>query len=51
MTSPQERQLREWRQNTKREHDTRFPKGEKHLQMDGNMYEDWIDTIGSPQHF
>jgi hypothetical protein len=31
MTSPQERQLREQSQGVKREHDIRFPKGEKHL--------------------
>jgi hypothetical protein len=50
MTSPQERQLREQRQKVKKEHDTRFLEGEKHLQMDGDIYEDWMDTIGSSHH-
>jgi len=49
MSSPQERQLREQRQ--KRKHDTRFPNGEEHLHMDGDIYENWMDTIRSPQHF
>jgi hypothetical protein len=43
--------MREQRQKVKREHDTRFLKGEEHLQMDGDVYEDWMDTIGNPQHF
>jgi hypothetical protein len=51
MTSPQERQLREQRQKVKKEHDTMFLEGEEHLQMDGDIYEDWMDTIGSSHHF
>jgi len=35
----------------KREHDTRFPKDEEHLHFNGDTYDDWIETIGSPQHF
>jgi len=35
----------------KKEHDTRFPKDEEHLHLDGDTYEDWMETIGSPQHF
>jgi hypothetical protein len=42
--------MREQRQKVKREHYTRFLKGEEHLQMDGDVYEDWMDTIGNPQH-
>jgi hypothetical protein len=30
---------------------TRLPKVEEYLQMDGDIYEDWMDTTGSPQHF
>ncbi len=48
MTSPQERQLKEQKQKVKKEHDTRFPKSEEHLQMDGDAYEYQIDTIRSP---
>ncbi len=51
MTSPQKRQLKEQMQEVKREHNSRFPKGEEHLHFDGDAYEDWIETIGSPQHF
>ncbi len=51
MTSPQERQLKEYKQKVKKEHDTRFLKGEEHLHMDGDIYENWMDTIGIPQHF
>jgi len=36
MTSPHERQLREWRQKIKREHDTKFLEGEEHLHLDGD---------------
>ncbi len=50
MTSPQKKHMREQRQKVKREHYTRFLKGEEHLQMDGDVYEDWMDTIGNPQH-
>ncbi len=50
LTSPQERQLKEQNQEVKKEHDTRFPKGEKHLHFDANVYEDWMETIASPQH-
>ncbi len=48
MTFPQEKQLREQRQEVKREHDTRFAEGEEHLHFDGDVYEDWIETITSP---
>jgi hypothetical protein len=51
MTFPQERQPREQKQEVKREHDTRFPNGEEHLHFDGDVYEDWMETIASPQHF
>jgi hypothetical protein len=50
MTSPQERQLREESEEVKREHDTRFSEGEKHLHFDANVYEDWMETITSPQY-
>jgi hypothetical protein len=32
--------LKEKRQEVREEHDTRFPKGEEHLNFDGNVYED-----------
>jgi len=48
MRSPQERQLREQRQEVKKEHDTRFLETEEHLHFDGDIYEDWMETIGSP---
>ncbi len=51
MTSPHERQLMEQRQEVKKEHDIRFPKGEEHLHFDGDVYENWMETIVSPQHF
>jgi hypothetical protein len=51
MTFSQERQLREQSQEVKKEHDMRFPKGEKHLHFDGDVYEDWMETTRSPQHF
>jgi hypothetical protein len=35
----------------KREHDTRFLKDEEHLHLDGDIYEDWMETTRSPQHF
>jgi hypothetical protein len=35
----------------KKKHDTRFPKDEEHLHLDGDIYEDWMETIGNPQHF
>jgi transcription elongation factor Elf1 len=50
MTSPQEKQPREQRQKVKNENDTRFLEGEEHLQMDVDIYEDWMDTIGSSHH-
>jgi hypothetical protein len=28
----------------------RFPKVGEHLHFDGNVYEDWMETIASPQH-
>jgi hypothetical protein len=48
MSSPQEKQMREQMQKVNREHDSRFPKVEEHLWMDGDIYEDWMDTSGSP---
>ncbi len=51
MTSPQERQLREQSQEVKREHDIRFPKGKKHIDFEGDVCEDWMETITSPKHF
>ncbi len=45
MTFPQEKQLREQRQEVKREHDIRFPEGEEHFHIDGDVYEDWMETI------
>jgi hypothetical protein len=51
MISSRERQLREHKQNVKREHDTRFPEGEEHLHFDGDVYEDWMETTKHPQHF
>ncbi len=45
MTSPQEKQLREQNQEVKREHDIRFLESEKHLHFEGDVYEDWIETI------
>jgi hypothetical protein len=42
--------VKEKRQEVKEEHDTRFPKGEEHLHFDGNVYEDWMETIASPKH-
>jgi hypothetical protein len=41
----------EQRQEVKKEHDIRFPKGEEHLHFDGDVYENWMETIVSPQHF
>jgi hypothetical protein len=35
----------------KRVYDTRFLEDEEHLHFDGDTYEDWMETIGSPQHF
>jgi hypothetical protein len=40
MTSSQEGQLREQKQKVKKEHDTRFPNGDEHLHLDGDIYED-----------
>ncbi len=51
MTSPHKKQLKEHRQNVKREHDTRFLEGEEYLYFDGDVYEDWMETTKSPQHF
>jgi hypothetical protein len=42
MSFPQERQLREHKQKFKREHDIRFLESEEHLQMERDVYEDWI---------
>jgi hypothetical protein len=36
------------RQKVKRERDTRFLEGEEHLHFDGDIHEDWMETIGSP---
>jgi len=42
--------MREQRQKVKKEHDTRFPKVEKHPLMDEDIYENWMDSAGNPQH-
>jgi hypothetical protein len=36
-------------QKIKREHDIRFLESEVCLHMEGDVYEDWMDTIGNPQ--
>ncbi len=51
LTFPQEKQLREQKQEIKREHDTRFPEGEEHMYFDGDVYEDQMKTTGNPLHF
>jgi hypothetical protein len=51
MTSPQEKQLKEQKQKVKNEYDTMFLEGEEQLHLDRDVYEDWMDTTGSPQHF
>jgi hypothetical protein len=43
--------LREQSQEVKREHDIRFPKGKKHIDFEGDVCEDWMETITSPKHF
>jgi hypothetical protein len=43
--------LWEQREKVKKEHDTRFPEGEEHLHLKGDIYENWMGTIRSPQHF
>ncbi len=40
MSSPHEKQMREYKQKVKWEHDTRFVKVEEHSPMDGDIYED-----------
>ncbi len=50
MTSLHERQLREQQEEIKEEHDTRVPGGEKHMHFDANVYENWMESIVSPQH-
>ncbi len=47
MSSPHERQLKEHNQKIKREHDIRFLESEEHLQMEGDIYEDWMDTTST----
>ncbi len=51
MTSSQERQLREQSQGVKREHDIRFLKGEENQLFEGDVCENWMETIASPKHF
>jgi hypothetical protein len=52
MTSPQKRQLKEYNQGIKKEHDIRFPEGgEEHLHFEGDVCEDWMKTITSPKRF
>ncbi len=51
MKFPQERHLREQRQEVKGEQEIGFPKGEKHLYFNGDVYEDQMETIVNPQHF
>jgi hypothetical protein len=43
--------LREQKQGIKREHDIRFSEGEEHLHFEGDVCEDWIETITSSKHF
>ncbi len=40
-----------WGSIVKREHDTRFLEDEKQLPLDGDIYEDWMETTKSSQHF
>jgi hypothetical protein len=40
--------LKEQRQEVKREHGTRFLETKEHLHFDGDIYEDWMETIGNP---
>jgi hypothetical protein len=48
MTFPLERQLREQRQEVKREHETWFLEGEEHLHFNGDVYENWMETCRNP---
>ncbi len=50
LTFPQERQLKEQRQEVKGEHEIRFPKDEEHMHFDGDVYEDWMEATTSSQH-
>jgi hypothetical protein len=50
MTSPHEKQLQERSQGFKREHDIKFPEGEEHLHFEGDVCEDWMETIANPKH-
>ncbi len=51
MTLPHEKQLQEQSYGVKKEHDIRFPEGEKHLHFEEDVCEDWIETITSLKHF
>jgi hypothetical protein len=45
-----ERQLREQNHGIKKEHDIRFLEGEEHLHFEGDVCEDWMETITSLKH-
>ncbi len=47
----QEKQSREQSQEVHWEHDIRVLEGEEDLHFGGDVYEDWMETIASPQHF
>jgi hypothetical protein len=49
MTIPQDKQLKEKRQEIKEEHKTRVLEGEKYLYFNANVYQDWMETTISPQ--
>jgi hypothetical protein len=51
MTSPHDKHVRGQSQEVKMEHGIRFLRGEEHLHFDGDVYEDWMETTTSPQHF
>jgi hypothetical protein len=34
-----------------KEHDIRFPEGEEHLHFEGDVRENWMETIASLKHF
>jgi hypothetical protein len=40
--------MRESMQKVKREHDIRILEIEEHPQMDGDIYEDWMDNHENP---
>ncbi len=38
-------------QKVKKKHDTKISEIEEHPQMDGDIYENWMDNHESPQYF